>query len=123
MGAKRLRVPKRAFSGREAMTHPIQAWPFAAALFAASALFAAPAAADSCSDLANLVLPEVTSITAPAVAANTFSPPPPFPGLPPGPAVPVAFCRVQLTVAPQINIEVWLPPAANWNHRFQAEGG
>ncbi|HEX6840618.1 MAG TPA: tannase/feruloyl esterase family alpha/beta hydrolase [Stellaceae bacterium] len=105
------------------MTHPIQAWPFAAALCAASALFAAPAAADSCSDLANLVLPEVTSITATAVAANTFSPPPPFPGLPPGPAVPVAFCRVQLTVAPQINIEVWLPPAANWNHRFQAEGG
>jgi len=37
--------------------------------------------------------------------------------------VPVAFCRVQITVSPAINIEVWLPPAANWNHRFQAEGG
>src|SRR6516165_8203718 len=38
-------------------------------------------------------------------------------------AVPVAFCRVQITVTPAINIEVWLPPAGNWNHRFQAEGG
>jgi len=37
--------------------------------------------------------------------------------------VPVAFCRVQITVEPQIHIEVWLPPRANWNHRFQAEGG
>jgi len=37
--------------------------------------------------------------------------------------VPVAFCRVQITVEPQINIEVWLPQAANWNHRFQADGG
>ena len=35
----------------------------------------------------------------------------------------VAFCRVQITVTPAINIEVWLPPAANWNHCFQAEGG
>jgi hypothetical protein len=37
--------------------------------------------------------------------------------------VPVDFCRVQITVTPAINIEVWLPPAADWNHRFQAEGG
>ena len=37
--------------------------------------------------------------------------------------VPVAFCRVQITVTPAINIEVWLPLPANWNHRFQAEGG
>ncbi len=92
-------------------------------LVAAATLFAAPALADSCTDLAKLVLPEATSISATAVAANTFRPPPPFPGLPPGPPVPVAFCRVQITVAPQINIEVWLPPAASWNHRFQAEGG
>src|SRR5579863_5115740 len=56
---------------------------------AAAALFAAPALADSCSDLANLVLPEVTSIAATSFAANTFSLPPPFPGLPPGPPVPV----------------------------------
>ena len=84
---------------------------------------ALPAAADTCTDLSNLVLPEVTSITATSVPPNAFSLPPPFPGLPPGPPVPVAFCRVQITVAPAINIEVWLPPAANWNHRFQAEGG
>lgn len=96
------------------------------ALFVATALaalFAAPAAADKCSDLSNLVLPEVTSITATSVAANTFSPPPPFPGLPPGRPVPVAFCRVQIAVEPQMNIEIWLPQPENWNHRFQAVGG
>jgi len=89
----------------------------------AAAFNAAPALADTCTDLASLTLPEVSAITATPVAPNTFVPPPPFPGLPPGPPVPVAFCRVQITVAPQIHIEVWLPPAANWNHRFQAEGG
>jgi Tannase and feruloyl esterase len=93
------------------------------ALVAGAALFATPALADTCSNLATLVLPEVTSITATPVAANTFTLPPPFPGFPPGPPVPVAFCRVQITVAPQIHIEVWLPPPANWNHRFEAVGG
>ena len=105
------------------MRYPPKYFQFAAALIAGTALFTAPAAADSCTDLSNLVLPEVTSITAISVAANTFSPPPPFPGLPPGPPVPVAFCRVQITVQPQINMEVWLPPPDKWNHRFQAEGG
>lgn len=78
---------------------------------------ALPAAADTCTDLSSLVLPDVTSIAATPVVANTFT----APGLPT--PVSVAFCRVQITVAPAINIEVWLPPAANWNHRFQAEGG
>ena len=98
-------------------------WQSAGILIVAAVLFAAPAAADTCSDLSKLVLPEVTSITATSVPANTLTPPPPFPGAPPSPPVPVAFCRVQITVEPQIKIEVWLPPAANWNHRFQAEGG
>src|SRR5882724_3950911 len=92
-------------------------------LGAAGTLLAAPAMADACSDLTALKLSEVTSITATSIPANTFTPPPPFPGLPPGPPVPAAFCRVQITVAPQIHIEVWLPPPTSWNHRFQAEGG
>lgn len=90
---------------------------------ALAAICSAPAAADKCSDLANLTLPQVTSITATSVAANTFAPPPPFPGLPSGPLVSVAFCRVQITVQPQINIEIWLPQPEKWNHRFQAVGG
>src|SRR5215472_14437947 len=104
-------------------------WPnylaLAGALLAGTSFLAAPAAADDakCTALSTLALPEVTSISATPVAANTFVVPPPFPGLPPGPPVPVAFCRVQITVAPQIHIEVWLPPPDKWNHRFQAEGG
>jgi hypothetical protein len=30
---------------------------------------------------------------------------------------------VQITVKPQIKIEVWLPPKELWNHRFQGVGG
>ena len=81
------------------------------------------AAGDACSALSNLSLPEVTTISAATVPANTFMPPSAFPGAPASPPVPVAFCRVQLTVQPQINIEVWLPPPGSWNHRFQAVGG
>ena len=92
-------------------------WGFAVALAALTAVFAAPAVADSCTRLSSLVLPEVISITATSIAADSFTPP----GL--TTPVPVAFCRVQITVTQAINIEVWLPPAANWNHRFQAEGG
>jgi hypothetical protein len=86
-------------------------------LLVTSALGVTPAAADPCATLSSLVLPDVTSITATPVAANSFTPP----GL--ATPVPVDFCRAQITVTPAIKIEVWLPPAANWNHRFQAEGG
>ncbi len=86
-------------------------------------LLPALAQADKCSDLANLTLPEVVSITAIPVAANSFAPPPSFPGLPAGPPVSVAFCRVEITVEPQTKIEIWLPAPENWNHRFQAVGG
>ena len=84
---------------------------FSALLVAAAfaTIFSTPAAADKCSDLASLALPEVTSITATPVAANTFTRPPLFPGFRPGPLVPVAFCRVQITVEPQIKIELWPP--------------
>ena len=106
------------------MTHPKYRHILAVLLLIAAfrPLFARPALADKCSDLANLVLPEVASITAVSVAANAFTPPPPFPGLS-LPPVPVAFCRVQITVQPQIKIEVWLPQPERWNHRFQAVGG
>jgi Tannase and feruloyl esterase len=89
----------------------------AAVLGVLAALSAAPASADNCSNLSTLSLPEVTSIAATPEAAGSFTPP----GL--TAPVAVAFCRVQITVSPAINIEVWLPAAANWNHRYQGEGG
>ena len=90
---------------------------FTAAIAASMAVFGEQAAADSCTKLSSLALPEVVSITATSVAAGGFTPP--------GLATPVSvdFCRIQITVAPAINIEVWLPPPGNWNHRFQGEGG
>jgi hypothetical protein len=69
-------------------------------------------AATPCPDLAALALPETITLTAEldsdgSAAGQT--------GLP-------EFCRVAITVAPQINIEVWLP-TATYNDRFQAVGG
>ena len=112
-----LTSPEARSHGRKQVIGRARIWGFAVALAALTPVFAAPAVAASCTKLSSLVLPEVISITATSIAADSFTPP----GLPT--PVSVAFCRVQITVTPAINIEVWLPPAANWNHRFQAEGG
>lgn len=82
-----------------------------------------PACAESrnaCEALSQLSLPEVTSVSASDVSAGPFIPsgntkPAPGGDLP-------AFCRVHITVSPQINIEVWLP-TATWNGRYRGEGG
>src|ERR1700730_5174268 len=88
-------------------------------------------AAATCASLASLQLPDVASITAKSFPGGTFQPPdpagfvptstqphasPPIPNLP-------AFCEVSIVVAPQINIEVWLPLPAAWTNRFQGVGG
>lgn len=80
----------------------------------APATTSAPAAtaATTCEGLAALDLPETIALTAEldvdgSAAGQT--------GLP-------AFCRVALTVQPQVNIEVWLP-TDTYNARFQAVGG
>ena len=92
------------------MTDRARIWGFAVALAALTPVFAAPAVAASCTKLSSLVLPEVISIAATSIAADSFTPPPTVAERLTTP-VPVAFCRVQITVTPAINIEVWLPPA------------
>jgi feruloyl esterase len=72
----------------------------------------------SCAALATLQLPETTITAAHEVPAGTYTPPgtsTPLPNLP-------AFCRVALTVAPAIHVEVWLPKGT-WNQRYQGVGG
>src|SRR5712671_6695226 len=77
----------------------------------------AAAAPVPCADLAGLSLPEATVTAAQEVPAGEYAPPagPRLGNLP-------AFCRVALTVAPQIQIEVWLPKDL-WNGRYRGEGG
>jgi len=71
---------------------------------------AAPVACDALDDLS---LPDATAITAQLVTTGSSD----------GQTNLPAFCRVALTVAPQVNIAVWLPTPATYNGRFQAVGG
>jgi len=77
----------------------------------------AAAAPIPCAQLATIALPETTVTAAEEVPAGEYAPPagPRQTNLP-------AFCRVALTVSPQIRIEVWLPKDA-WNGRYRGEGG
>jgi Tannase and feruloyl esterase len=70
-----------------------------------------------CESLAKLHLADSTINRATVNTSGSFQPPfgPLLTGLP-------SFCRVTLTVEPQINIEVWLP-ITTWNGRFQGVGG
>src|SRR5262245_44691044 len=77
----------------------------------------------SCDSLAKLSLPEATVTIAEEVAAGDFSPP----GAGRGPGASrltnlPAFCRVAVTVPPQIHIEIWLPKDT-WNGSYRGEGG
>jgi pimeloyl-ACP methyl ester carboxylesterase len=71
-----------------------------------------------CADLMNLPLAETTVTAAHEVPAGSFTPP--------GSSTPItnlpAFCRVALTVAPAVRVEVWMP-RTTWNERYQGVGG
>jgi feruloyl esterase len=79
------------------------------------------AAADACSNLATLILPDVTITAAQTIPAGnyTVASGQTFNNLP-------TFCRVAATATPtsqsDINFEVWLPPAGTWNGVFRGEG-
>jgi len=89
----------------------------------------APAHARSCEDIASLKLPNTTIVSATEVPAGQF-PVPKGPGADmqgplrlegTAPAKIPAFCRVRITVAPAIKIEVWMP-VSGWNGNFEGVG-
>jgi pimeloyl-ACP methyl ester carboxylesterase len=77
----------------------------------------AAAAPVPCTQLVTLALPDTTVTAAEDVPAGDYAPA----GGPRQADLP-AFCRVALTVSPQIRIEVWLPKDS-WNGRYRGEGG
>jgi pimeloyl-ACP methyl ester carboxylesterase len=87
------------------------------AAFAFMAAAPAARAATSCAEIAKLALPETTFTAAEEIASGEYAPA----GGPRQANLPV-FCRVALTVSPQIRIEVWLPKDT-WNGRYRGEGG
>jgi Tannase and feruloyl esterase len=89
--------------------------PLAAALLAA---FALPAAADSCSNLTSVSLPNTTITLAQTYAAGqTVSG---------STTAPVGLCRVAATVKPgpqsNVHFEVWIPTDGSWNGKYQQIG-
>lgn len=84
-------------------------------------VFANPAFAKrrpiSCESLADLNLPEASSISSELITDGEYTPP----GSETMNELP-DFCRVSIVVEPAINIEVWLP-TETWNRRFKGVGG
>jgi feruloyl esterase len=101
---------------------------FSLLFVAAVAAFAlsVPAQARSCGALSSLKLPNSTITSASMVTAGGFAVPR---GLGANMQQPFgrsaaklpSFCRVRVTVAPAIKIEVWMP-ASGWNGKFEAVG-
>ncbi len=88
-----------------------------------TAFTAAPAlaAGTECEKLQALTIPDVTVTSAGNVPANSF--------IAPGQQAPMTlptFCRVQAIAKPssdsEIRFEVWIPPGAAWNGKFQGVG-
>ncbi len=81
----------------------------------------AAVAGTPCANLAALTIPNVTVNAATVIPAGAFSPP----GSPAPMTLPV-FCRVEATARPtsdsEIKFEVWIPPTAAWNGKFQGVG-
>jgi feruloyl esterase len=89
----------------------------AALSFASVATTASP----TCSSLADLFITNTTITSADEVPAGPYNPS----GTPGSINVP-AFCRVMAVSRPasdsEIHIELWLPPRANWNEKFEGTG-
>jgi feruloyl esterase len=80
------------------------------------------AAATPCDSLASLKVADTTITAAVLVPAGPFTPPALAGAAAVAPLPVPSFCRVQLTVAPRINVELWMP-ATGWNGRFEGVGG
>jgi feruloyl esterase len=87
------------------------------------AVFVAPmaTAASVCSSLTGLIIPNTTIVRSSEIPAGSFEPE--------GATRPVSvpeFCRVTAVSRPandsEIHLEVWLPPEAKWNGKFEGTG-
>jgi feruloyl esterase len=94
---------------------------FSAVFVAWIVLISAPARAAECENLVKLNLSDVTITSATNMPAGRFTPPGPSNAL----ETP-AFCHVVAVARPTsdsvINLEVWIPPAEQWNHNFLGVG-
>jgi len=108
------RLSPSAASRRMPCMRHVVASPLAAAIM----LFAAPASATVCADLARLTLPNTTITLAQAYAAGDV--------VSGTTRAPVALCRVAGTIKPgpqsNVHFEVWIPTDGSWNGKYQQIG-
>ena len=101
--------------------HALFALVVASSSVLASGMAAAAPAGTPCALLTSLSIPTVTITAATDVAAGAFTPA----GTQTALTVPT-FCRVEAIARPtsdsEIRFEVWIPPAAAWNGKFQGVG-
>ena len=94
-------------------------WRFLFAVFALASL--ARAASPACSSLTNLIITNTTITSADDVVAGPYTP-----SETPGSINLPAFCRVRAVSRPvsdsEIHFELWLPPRAIWNEKFEGTG-
>jgi Tannase and feruloyl esterase len=106
---------------RSAVARSMKGLLLCSALLVSIAFMTATAAADSCSDLTNLTLPNTTVTTAYSITSGSFTPEnssTPITNLPP-------FCRVVGFATPtsdsHIQFEVWIPEGI-WNEKYLQAG-
>jgi feruloyl esterase len=93
----------------------------ASAVSVAMTAVTASARGETCESLASLSLPNITISAAQSIPAGNYTAAnnQTFTNLP-------TFCRVAATATPtsqsEINFEVWMPPAGDWNRIFRGEG-
>ncbi|HVY35439.1 MAG TPA: tannase/feruloyl esterase family alpha/beta hydrolase [Caulobacteraceae bacterium] len=98
----------------------IMGWVLAAGLWALAAQGAQAQSVDRCAQLKSASISGLSVTSAEAVSGQpSWSAPrqPSYNG-----TVSAPFCRVQGMIEGRIGIEVWLPPAARWNHRLLGAG-
>jgi feruloyl esterase len=103
---------------------PLKITPLSTRLFLCAAGALVPSvltAAPTCSSLTRLIIPNTAVTSAVDVSAGAFTPP--------GAARSISlpeFCRVVAVSRPaidsEIHFELWMPPLAKWNRKFEGTG-
>lgn len=87
-------------------------------IYASATAFPQTVTSGACENLKSLSLPQTTITLAESRDLKPFTPE----GATAAIAPKVPFCRIAGIIDPEIRFEVWMPPAASWNGKFNGVG-